>query len=654
MRREETEGKQASLMTRRRFVQGFAAGTALTACEWSGRPVFGEVAAFGEAAAPNPTVLTGSDFDLTIDSLAVNFTGRPSRATAVNGSVPGPILRWREGDTITLAVTNRLKHMTSIHWHGIRLPADMDGVPGLSFAGIAPGETFRYRFPVRQCGTYWYHSHSGFQDQTGLTGALIIDPLGHDPIEFDREYVVLLSDWTDTNPETVFSNLKQQSDYYNYHRLTLPNLISAVSKSGSGNGFGSTVSERLAWARMNMSPADISDVSAAAYTYLLNGNSPNANWTGLFHAGERIRLRFINGSSMTFFDVRIPGLKMTVVQADGNDLQPVTVDEFRMGVAETYDVIVQPPDDAAYAIFAQAQDRSGFARGTLAPRMGMRAEVPMMDPRPMRTMQDMGMGNMKGMKMEDMAGMDMSAMHGKNMPEYGKHAASSDDMAGMKMDHGDRSGIDIPNMKMNSSVEKAPLAQPGPDTVPIMPTGRMKNAELPMTPSNSVHLHVGPQVDNVAMHVSERLDDPGDGLNDNGRRVLTYADLRARYPGVDGRAPTREIELHLSGNMERYIWGFNGRKFSSAEPIVLKLGERVRFVLINDTMMEHPIHLHGLWSELENGAGVFNPYKHTVIVKPAERVSYLVSADTPGRWAFHCHLTYHMEAGMFRTVLVLP
>ena len=645
MRKEETNAKLTRVITRRRFVQGIAAGATIAAFGWKDR------LALGQNAPPDSAVLTGTHFDLTIDSVPVNYTGRASRATAVNGSTPGPILRWREGDTVTIALINRLKYATSIHWHGVRVPAGMDGVPGLSFPGVPPGETFEYRFPVRQSGTYWYHSHSGFQEQTGLIGAVIIDPHDHDPIEFDREYVVLLSDWTDANPETIFSNLKAQSDYYNYHRLTLPNFISATAR----DGFGSTVSQRLAWARMNMSPTDVTDVTGSTYTYLLNGHAPNANWTGLFHSGERIRLRFINGSSMTFFDVRIPGLKMTVVQADGNDVEPVAVDEFRIGIAETYDVIVQPADDAVYAIFAQSEDRSGFARGTLASRMGMTAAVPPMDPFPMRTMADMGMGNMKGMKMGDMKGMDMSGMDmpgmnttKKDMPESSKPTAASRNTPGMHIDHSD-----MPGMETGSDTATTPLPQPGPDTKPLQPASAMADKER-LTPSNAVHLRIGPQVDNVAMEVSERLNDPGDGLTGNGRRVLTYADLRARYRGADGRPPTREIELHLSGNMERYIWGFNGRKFSDAKPIELSLGERVRFVLINNTMMEHPIHLHGLWSELENGHGEFNPYKHTVIVKPAERLSYLVTADTPGQWAYHCHFAFHMDAGMFLTVVVKP
>jgi len=655
-------------VSRRRFVQGLAAGGAIVALDWKGLP------AFGESAPHTPLILSGKHFDLTVDSLPVNFTGRHSVATAANGSVPGPILRWKEGDSITIAVTNRLKEPTSIHWHSIRLPSDMDGVPGLSFPGIPPGETFLYKFPVVQNGTAWYHSHSRFQEQTGLVGAIIIEPREKDPIEFDREYVVFLSDWTDTNPETLFSDLKQQSNYYNYHRLTLLDFISEARKKG----LGPTLSDRLAWAKMNMSPADILDVTGATYTYLLNGNAPNANWTGLFQSGERIRLRFINGSSMTAFDVRVPGLPMTVVQADGNDVEPVKVDEFRIAVAETYDVIVQPPDNAAYTIFAQSEDRSGYARGTLTPRMGMTAAVPAMDPVPMRTMMDMGMGNMKGMKMGGMAGMDMSGVDGmkksdmpassKSPAENGKQGMTSMDMgnqsmAGMDMGskkakhnmpaaHGDMKGMT--GMEMGNSTGTIPFPQPWSNTMPIMSMSAMamKNAEAHLQPSNPVHLHVGPQVDNIPMQVTERLNDPGIGLKDNGRRVLTYADLRARYSGVDVRPPTREIELHLTGNMERFIWGFNGQKFSSAEPIELKLGERVRIVLVNDTMMEHPIHLHGLWSELENGHAAFNPYKHTINVKPAERVSYLVSADTPGHWAFHCHLLYHMEAGMFRTVVV--
>jgi CopA family copper-resistance protein len=630
-----------TLLSRRRFVQGIAAGAATAALGWHGLP------AWAEAAPYHPPVLTGTHFDLTIDTLPVNFTGRRATAMAVNGSVPGPILRWREGDTVTIAVTNRMRVPTSLHWHSLRLPNPMDGVPGLTYPGIMPGETFHYRFPVLQNGTAWYHSHTRFQEQSGLSGAILIEPRGTDPVQADRDYVIFLSDWTDTNPETVFSNLKENSDYYNYERITAGDFF----RQARHQGIGKAISARLAWARMNMSPSDISDVSGATYTYLLNGNNPARNWTGLFERGEKIRLRFINGSAMTFFDVRIPGLKMTVVQADGNYVEPVPVDEFRIGVAERYDVLVAPEDGRAYTIFAQSEDRSGYARGTLAPRPGMTAPVPPMDPVPRRTMADMGMAmkmnmggmasmvGIDGMTAKDAQGMDMA---GGSMPGMPMPAATNE--------------ISAPLPPIPGNFGKTPFPQPWIHTHPVanIPESVLRAAEAKLKPANPIHLHPGPQVAEVADHVESRLNDPGDGLNHNGRRVLTYADLRARYRGVDNRPPTREIELHLTGNMNRYIWGFNGEKFAQAEPIVLRLGERVRFVLINDTMMEHPIHLHGLWSELENGHGPYRPFKDTIIVKPAERVSYLVSADTPGRWAYHCHLLYHMEAGMFRTVVVLP
>jgi CopA family copper-resistance protein len=662
---EKSSAKLARISSRRGFVKEIVWGGAAALAALRARPVFAE-GAVADAAPRTPEILSGKNFELTIDEIPVNYTGRRRMATAVNGSVPGPTLRWREGDAISIAVTNRMKISSSIHWHGVRLPAGMDGVPGLSYPGIAPGETFTYRFPVLQSGTYWYHSHTRFQEQTGLYGAIIIDRDSKDPVEFDREYVVLLSDWTDANPETVFSNLKEDSEFYNYHRRTVGTFFSDVKK----RGLGKTISDRLMWARMNMSPTDFADVTGATYTYLMNGNSPRANWTALFQPGERIRLRFINGSSMTFFDVRIPGLPLTVVQADGNDVEPVTVDEFRMGVAEVYDVTVQPKDAAAYTIFAQSMDRSGYARGTLAPHPGMAADVPPMDPPPLRTMIDMGMGKMAGMNMagidgmthDDMAGMSMgtapqspekaadnesNAMPGMNMGGDHNSPASNEKSGGKKMES-------MPEMKMGNPDGTIPFPQPGPGVMAVMSPSEAKAQmrETKLAISKPPRLHIGPQIDMLPQNVTERLNNPGDGLRHNGRRVLTYADLRARYEGADGRPPTREIELHLTGNMQRYVWSFNGRPFSGSEPVRLKLGERVRIVLINDTMMEHPIHLHGLWSELENGHGARNPYKHTVIVKPSERVSYLVSADTPGQWAFHCHLLYHMQAGMFRTVVV--
>ena len=564
-------------LTRRRLMQGAAAIGALSPVHWSLRSAL---------AAPTRTrVLSGTEFQLEIEPVPMNVTGRPRSATGINGQVPGPILRWREGDTVTLAVTNRLAVPSSIHWHGIRLPSPMDGVQGLSFNGIAPGQTFVYRFPVSQNGTYWYHSHSAYQEQTGTYGPIVIEPRGGYAKAFDRDYLVLMSDWSDEKPDTIVSNLKFQSDYYNYEQRTLGTFVDDFEKKG----LDPTVANRLEWGEMRMSPTDILDVGGAAYTYLINGQPPRANWTALFRPGERVRLRFINGSSMSIFDVRIPDLPMTVVQADGNDVEPVTVDEFRISVAETYDVIVQPEAERAYTIFVQAEDRSGFARGTLAPRPGMTAPIPPMDPRPLRTMTDMGMG-----------GMGPASMSGTAMD----HGA---------MGHGSKPGMEAgkPAEKLERSVE----------------------------------------VNNVAEMPTERLNSPGEGFPP-GRRVLTYAELRATRPGTDPRPPSRDMILHLTGNMERFIWGFDGKKFSEAGPIELKRGERVRFVLINDTMMEHPIHLHGLWSELENGHGEHRPYKHTINVKPGEKLSYLVTADAPGRWAYHCHLLYHMEMGMFREVRV--
>ncbi len=555
---------------RRRFVQGIAAAGAVT--------TLGTGVA---SAGPSASVLSGTDFKLELAPMPFNITGWTRTATAINGQIPGPTLRMREGDTVTISVTNHLPFTSSLHWHGLRVPSDMDGVPGFSFAGIKPGETFVYRFPLKQSGTYWYHGH-GLEEQTGIYGSMVIEPKGGFATRFDRDYVIVLSDWSDESPRRIVSNLKFQSDHYNQHRRTLGTFIDDARR----DGLGATVQDRLMWGDMRMSPTDILDVSGATYTYLMNGQPPAANWTALFRPGERVRLRFIDAGSMSIFDVRIPGLKMTVVQVDGNDIVPVTVDEFRIGPAETYDVIVEPRDAQPYTIFAQVQDRTGYARGTLAPRPGMSAAVPPMDPRPLRTMADMGMD------------------HGA-----GGHAGHA--MPGM--DHSTH-------------------AMPGQSSAPRL-AGR-----------------VG--VDNVAMVTRSRLSEAGDGLDGNGRRVLVLSDLRNAKRGNDPRPPTREIVMHLTGNMERFMWSFDGVKFSDAAPIMVKLGERVRFTLINDTMMDHPMHLHGVWSELENGQGDYRPYKHTILVKPAERLSFLVSADEPGRWAFHCHLLYHMELGMMREVRI--
>ena len=550
-----------SNLPRRRFIQGLAAGGVLLGVSpWLNTASAREVATTVTGTAP---VLTGTEFDLTIAETAVNFTGAPRLATTINGSIPGPTLRFREGDTVTIRVHNRLTVDTSIHWHGILLPYEMDGVPGISFKGIAPGETFVYRFKVQQTGTYWYHSHSGMQEQTGMFGAIVIDPVKGNATRADRDYIVQFSDWTDEDPHRIMSKLKMQSDYYNFNRPTAVDFFRDLMN----DGWSAALAKREMWNQMRMNPTDLADISGYTYTYLMNGVTPAGNWTGLFRPGEKVRLRLINSGAMTFFDVRIPGLKMTVVQADGQNVEPVEVDEIRMGVAETYDVIVTPKDEA-YTIFAQSMDRTGFARATLAPRTGMQAAVPTPDkPEPLE-MEDM-MGDMTG---------NARAHHAKT--EYGP-------------------GVDM-------------------------------RVDTPRT----------------------NLDDPGIGLRNNGRKVLTYADLRTLGGPLDKRPAGREIELHLTGNMERYVWSIDGVEFGRSTPIHFRRNERLRVVFVNDTMMTHPMHLHGLWSELESPEGEFLARKHTINVQPAQRVSFLVTADALGRWAWHCHLLIHMDTGMFREVVV--
>ena len=635
---------------RRRFIQGLALTGAVGAAGL--RP-----AAARAADASAPPVLSGDRFALSVQEAPANVTGRPRTAVTLNGSRPGPTLYWREGDTVELEVVNRLNAPTSIHWHGVRVPADMDGVPGLSYRGIMPGGRFTYRFPVRQTGTYWYHSHSGMQEQLGLHGALVLLPRAGvaEPHPYDREHVVVLSDWTDEDPMAIVSNLKMDGSYYNFGQRTVGDLAHELSR----DGLAKTWRERSMWGRMRMTPTDILDVTGATYTYLVNGAPPRANWTGLFAPGERVRLRIVNASAMTIFDVRIPGLEMAVVQADGCDVEPVAVDQLRIGVAETYDVIVRPTEPSAYTLFAQAQDRSGYARATLAPRMGMAGEVPPMDPRPVRTMVDMGMSGMAGMggmaEGPGMAGMSKGHMAMAQMGGMAPAPVPSGEVAGYAT--AAVRGAPAPMAAMaGMGMTDAGAAKTAPAVMP-MRTARETDPRsgLPVADAGReapAALKGGINVDDVAMQTRDRLGEAGGGLEHDGRRTLVYTDLKALRPGPDPRPPSREIVLHLTGNMERWTWGFDGLKFSQAPPIEMKLGERVRVILVNDTMMEHPIHLHGLYSELENGQGAHRPLKHTVLVKPGERMSYLVSADTAGHWAFHCHLLYHMETGMFRTVVV--
>ncbi len=646
-------------LTRRRFVQGLSIGGFMAGLGLNSAPLFGKT-----IQSTRPQTLRGTDFRLTIDQEPVNFTGSPAVATAINGSVPAPILRWREGDSVTLHVTNRLPVSSSIHWHGIILPEPMDGVPGISYAGIAPGETFTYRFDVRQSGTFWYHSHSAFQEQTGMYGAIVIDPRGKDPHGADRDYVVMLSDWTDEDPQSVYAKLKKLSHYYNRHERTVGDLIRDVRDKGIDGAWNS----RKMWNEMRMSDRDLSDVTGYTYTFLMNGQTPANGWMGLFRRGEKVRLRFINSSAMTFFDVRIPGLKMTVIAADGQDVEPITVDEFRLGVAETLDVLVEPSADRAYSVFAQAIDRSGYARGTLTADPSLRAAVPPMDPLPILTHTDMGMAMQMGnghaghdmaamahgqAKSMDHSGHDMSAMPadqdaGHDMGGMSTNPFAARDMGAMNRGQQQMEGRCGAAMGMDEGghgMDDASSSGMGSG----MGSGRAGyGSDRPVIHAKS---EFGPQVDMRVDGARYRLDDPGVGLRNNGRRVLTYADLRNRYKTRDPRDPGREIQLHLTGNMERYMWSMNGIKFADAEPLRLKYGERVRITLVNDTMMNHPIHLHGMWSELETGDGGYIPRKHTIVLQPGAKISYLVTADALGGWAYHCHLLYHMP-GMFRKVVV--
>ena len=603
-------------LSRRRFVKGLAAGGALLGMGMSPRLSQAEMT----RARIGPQVLSGTRFDLTYSPTPVNFTGKARFATAINGSVPAPVLRWKEGDTVTLNVTNNLAEDTSIHWHGLILPSSQDGVPNISdgFTGIRPGETFTYRFPVLQNGTYWYHSHSGFQEQTGAYGAIIIDPKEPEPYSHDREHVVVLSDWSDEDPHAIYAKLKKLSHYYNFRERTVGEAIAELEEKG-WSGFWA---DRGMWNDMRMSDRDISDVTGYTYTFLMNGVTPADGWLGLFKRGERVKLRFVNAAAMTFFDVRIPGLKMTVVAADGQYVEPVSVDEFRIGVAETYDVLVEPHDDRAYTVFAQAIDRSGYARGTLTPDPSLVGEVPAMDPAPTLTHGDMGMA------------MDHS-MHGTGGMDHSQH-----DMSGMDQSRHDMSGMDHSQHNMG-----------GMAMASRMPMGSGPAGYGSAKPVTHDEVRLGPQVDMLADAARYQLDDPGIGLRNNGRRVLTYADLFRLGNTDDPREPEREINLHLTGNMSRYMWSMNGIKFADAEPLPLKLGERVRINLINDTMMNHPIHLHGMWSDVETGEPGKIPRKHTAIVQPGAMISYLVTPDVPGGWAYHCHLLYHMP-GMFRKVVV--
>ena len=656
---------QTPLVSRRNFLAGGAAAAGVSALypAWA-QPVSGGI------VRPLP-VLSGNDISLTIHRMLLTADGETTRAIGINGTVPAPLLRLKEGQNVRLAVTNRLEEDSSIHWHGLLVPFAMDGVPGVSFPGIRPGETFVYQFPIKQSGTFWYHSHSGSQEQMGHYGPIVIDPAGTDPVVSDREHVIVLADHSALDSDAILAKLKKAEGYFNFQKQTLLGLLARRDQP---------LKDRIDWGKMRMDPTDISDVTGSTYMYQMNGHGPRDNWTALFRPGERVRLRFINASSMTNFNVRIPGLEMIVVQADGNDVQPVATDEFQIAVAETYDVIVTP-GDGAYTIVGEAIDRSGMARGTLAPRAGMVAAVPALRRRPVATMKDMGMdmgmpdpslkrgndptiernasatlattgsgaggpakpstpaataGAMAGMNMPGMNSGSMAAMPSMDM----QHGSSGGSMAGMNM--GASSSGSMPGMNMGSG---SGGSMAGMD-MSAMSMRDFKNA--PQVDKN-------PGVQTIAPMPMDRTGDPPQGLEDAGHRVLTYRDLAALERNPDVRAPSRSLDIHLTGNMERFMWSFDGVKQSEApDPFAFRTNERVRIRLINDTMMNHPIHLHGHFFELVTGHGDHAPRKHTVNVMPGGTATFDVTMDAPGDWAFHCHLLYHMLAGMMRVVSIRP
>ena len=612
-------------LDRRSFIGATAAGGAISAlAPWF--PAWAQPVSSG-ITAPIPTV-SGTDISLRIARQTMRVDGKVSRAIGINGTVPAPLIRLREGQNVRLSVMNDLDEDSSIHWHGLILPFQMDGVPGVSFPGIKPSSTFVYEFPVVQSGTYWYHSHSGLQEQLGHYGPIVIDPKGVDPIAYDREHVVVLSDHSQLSPEAIFRKMKVNPGHFNMQRQTLSGLLSGKDQS---------LKERVEWGKMRMDPTDIADVNGSTYTFLVNGYGPKDNWTALFAPGERVRLRIINASAMSIFNVRIPGLRLTIVQADGLNVRPVEVDEFQIAVAETYDVIVTPTEDRAYTLVAEANDRSGMGRATLAPRAGMVAAVPPLRERPLATMKDMGMGDMDmsggSAQGADQSGMVTGAAAAECLPEHAKmgHCTPTDSAAAT-----------MPGMNMSV---------PAAGAMAGMDHGSMKMRDFSVAPQ----VDKNPGVQTISPMPADRMGEPGQGLENVGHKVLTYHDLVALDRNPDVRAADRSLDLHLTGNMERFMWSFDGMKMSDHhEPIPFLEGERVRINLINDSMMSHPIHLHGHFFELVTGKGDYSPRKHTVLVQPGGKASFDFTADAVGDWAFHCHLLYHMHAGMMRVVSVRP
>ncbi|XYS41797.1 copper resistance system multicopper oxidase [Acinetobacter baumannii] len=606
------------------------------------------VAVFGLLVSPW-TLAAIKEYHLNINEQQVNVTGKPLKRITVNGKFTAPLLEFEEGDEAVIHVHNQLKNQdTSLHWHGLLLPGLMDGVPGFNgFKGIAPNGDFVYRFKVKQNGTYWYHAHSKGQEQDGLYGPLVIYPKGKIPVasheKTDRDYVVMLSDFHNSSSDSIMKNLKKSAEYYQNRRET----VSDVLKQVKTQGLKATWQDRSMWNQMRMLKTDMSDVTG--YTFLVNGKTPQQNWTGNFKAGDKVRLRFINASAMSFFDVRIPNLKMTVVSADGQPVKPVAIDEFRIGTAETYDVIVEPKQ-ANYQIEAESIDRSGFAIGTLHDENTQAVgpvQIPASRPRALLTMDDMGMSH--GGKSDQHAGHQMNMQHDMSaMPEMKKETSQANhDHTMMKMDH------DMKDMSSDGHDHSMMHMKHDISAMPEM------NQDM-QTMSSSEHDHAMKNMNHEMPAQSEnksKKDEPvygwANASTPAGMKALQYSDLQSLTPQPDTRAPERELVIRLGGNMERYIWTINGKKFSDTTPLQVKYGERIRLKFVNDSMMAHPMHLHGMFMQLENGQQAENlPNKHTIIVPPGKTVTALLTADALGEWAIHCHLLYHMSAGMMNKLIV--
>ncbi|HSG60646.1 MAG TPA: copper resistance system multicopper oxidase [Pseudomonadales bacterium] len=674
--RNKTDNSTVQVNSQRRtFVKGAAVASALAGMGFSPSTLFAAVAKGSGQITPmeRPRELRGTEFFLEIGESIVNFTGEPQIAKTVNNMLPSPTLVWREGDEVTIHVKNNLKEDTSLHWHGMILPFEMDGVPGFGFDGIKPGETFTYRFKVQQHGTYWYHSHSGFQRPEGMFGAILIEPKIPDPYEYQRDYIIQLADWSDEDPHDILRHLKLMPDYYNYKQRTVGDFIDEASEKGLRRA----LADRKMWNEMSMMDRDLSDVTGDTYTFLMNGHTPASHWRGLYTPGEKIRLRFINTGSMTFYDIHMPGLTMTVIAADGNLIQPVEVDQLRIAVAETYDVLIEPKDGQAYAVFAQAIDRSGYAIGSITTREDDLAPTPPMDPLPILTHADMGHGmdhsghgsmNHSGHGSMDHSGHGSMDHSGHSSMDHSGHGSmdhsvhgSMDHSAHGSMDHSGHGSMDHSTMNHASmdhsahgSMDHSTMNHGSMDHsghimgAMLMPDANREVADWPV---EMAEVRWGPNTNMQVTDAQYRLNDPGVGLRDNGRRVLTYADLKNLYPTNRAPKPDREIVLNLTGNMERYLWSIDGVPFSEAEPLYFKYGERLRITFINHTMMTHPMHLHGMWSEVETGDNNYLPKKHVVNVQSGSRISIRVNVDAKGHWAFHCHMLYHM-GGMFRRVIV--